>query len=150
MVLFTKSRRKHGFSIVATAILLCDMVTLSLEQNSTISKHEPSCDISVPILNTEQKNAYQRDGFILMKNVLNSDLVERLSHAGIGVAEIGQKFPAYFSVVERGVMFDSGLRDSNSDATKAFREASLFSIIPQIAAELMQLDGKSQNLRVLR
>ncbi len=143
-------RRKRGLSIISLLFVLCWIVISSSEPILMVSDAEPSCDPRSSILNMQQKNAYQRDGFILMKNVLSEDLVERLSKAGIGVAEIGQKFPAYFSVVERGVMFDSGLQSLNSEATKAFRETSLYSTIPQIAAELMQLDGRSQNLRVLR
>lgn len=84
-----------------------------------------------------------------MKDLLSEDLLNRLAAAGDGVAEQGQKFPAYFSVVERGVMIDAG-GGPKSDATRAFREAALYSKIPAIAAELMQLDPRSQNLRILR
>lgn len=102
------------------------------------------------ILETEQIEAFEKDGFIVLKDVLSMDLIERLSTAGSGVAELGQRFPPYFSVVERGVFFDSGVGGPRSDETRAFREVALYSSIPQIAAELMQLDPLRQNLRVLR
>ena len=141
-------RRKRGLSVIPLSILLlCETIVLSI---SSLSDVEPSCDSMTAILDKEQLVRYERDGFILMKNVISKDLVDRLAEAGIGVAAIGQKFPLYFSVVERGVMFDSGLGDSNPNATRTFREAALYSTIPQIAAELMKLDKTSQNLRVLR
>ena len=85
-----------------------------------------------------------------MKDLLSEELLDRLAEAGEGIAENGKKFPTYFSVVEQGVMIDSGLGGPNSGATRAFRQTALYSTIPRIAAELMQLDPRSQNLRVLR
>ena len=99
------------------------------------------------MLNGEQKDAYQREGYIVMKGILNEDLVNRLSEVGAAVAKTGQTFPTYFSVVERGMIFDSGL---GSNATAVFREVVFHSSIPKIAAELMQLDPLTQSLRVLR
>jgi len=102
------------------------------------------------ILRTDQIEAYTRDGFIVMRDLLPTELVDRLSRAGDRVAERGQKFPSFFSVVERGVLFDCGIGEPRSDDTMAFREAALFSAIPQVCAELMRLDPLRQNVRVLR
>ena len=102
------------------------------------------------ILDQKHIDAYHEEGFVVLRNLLSEDLIERLSSAGTKVAEVGQKFPAYFSVVERGVIFDSGVGGPRSDETMTFRDVALYSVIPQVAAELMQLDPKKQNLRVLR
>lgn len=128
---------------------LCDVAqgTADLTETVGLPEQELSCDSTTWILDAEQMSDYQQDGFIVMRGILGEDLVNRLSEAGAAVAKIGQKFPAYFSVVERGMIFDSGLE---RDATMAFRETALYSSIPKIAAQLMELDARTQSLRVLR
>jgi hypothetical protein len=138
--------KKSFYLFLSFGISQCDIV-MSSERTDNLEELEPSCISPGLILDMEQKKLYESDGFIVMKDVLREDLVSRLSKAGAAVAKIGQKFPAYFSVVERGVIFDSGLERS---ATETFREAALYSSIPRIAAELMQLDDRTQSLRVLR
>jgi len=113
---------------------------------------------SEPIVQESLLQAYQRDGFIVMRNLLPDDLLDALCQAGEYVAMEGQKFPNYFSVVERGLLFDGGLSldPEEKDLAKvasakaAFRETVLYSKLPQVAAELMGLNSSYQNLRVLR
>ena len=107
------------------------------------------------ILSEEQIAAYREDGFIFMKGVLSEDLTDRMAEAGRALVDQAAKFPMFFSVVENGLIFNGGglLDEENQtsmDSTAIFRDAALYSDIPQIAAELMQLDAKTQNLRVLR
>ena len=129
------------FSVATMALWFLKLSVLSSEETSESINR---------ILGTEQIEAYARDGFIVLRDILPEDLVARLSASGALVAEVGQRFPSFFSVVERGVIFNSGIGGPRSDATMAFREVALYSLIPQIAAELMQLDPSRQNLRVLR
>ena len=130
------------FSVVSIALWFLELSVLSSEDTPEESVNR--------ILGTEQIEAYAKQGFLVLRDFLPEDLVGRLSTAGAGVAKVGQRFPSFFSVVERGVLFDSGIGGPRSDATMAFREVALYSSIPQIAAELMQLDPSRQNLRVLR
>jgi hypothetical protein len=115
------------------------------------------------IIDDDQLSSYQRDGFIVMKMVLDEGLVNQMAKAGRDIVENAARFPQFFSVIENGLLFNGGGHsfsssdgDGDTDAgnpvnlTSVFRQVALYSKIPQIAAELMQLDSSSQNLRVLR
>ena len=106
------------------------------------------------ILKDEQIAAYREDGFIGMKGVLDKHLTDRMAEVGRVVADRAVKFPMFFSVIENGLIFNGGgtLEESQEsiERTAIFRDAALYSKIPRIAAELMELDPQTQNLRVLR
>ncbi|KAG7368639.1 phytanoyl-CoA dioxygenase [Nitzschia inconspicua] len=106
------------------------------------------------ILNESQLTAYRKDGFVLLKNVLHGDLADRMARVGYAIVDRASHFPQYFSVIENGLIFNGGnvndSDDSGHDITQVFREVALYSDIPQIAAELMELDDETQNLRVIR
>jgi hypothetical protein len=111
-----------------------------------------------------QLASYQEDGFIVMKGVLDDNLVDRMAEAARAIVERAVKYPQFFSVIENGLIFNGGghaafakeidkVKDSNDepvDTTSVFRNVALYSNIPQIAAELMELDSQTQNLRILR
>jgi hypothetical protein len=77
-----------------------------------------------------------------------------LRHAA-GVRREHSKIPFYFSVTKQGCHVwlskenSALLMESNEMPLDAFRQAVL-SQIPRAAAELMQLDPETQNLRILR
>jgi hypothetical protein len=110
-----------------------------------------------PMFNKEQLESYERDGFVVVSRLLGDDLAEKMSRAGHAIASGKQGFVPFFSVVERGLIFDGALAGGNSselgldfNAVDMFREAALLSKIPQAVAELMQLNPKMQNVRILR
>jgi hypothetical protein len=84
------------------------------------------------------------------------DQVKRLSEAGWAITSQTKNFPAYYAIVEHGAIFEGGLLDVgnrdaglNISAAEIFREVALYSKIPQVAVELMQLDPDHQNLPIL-
>ena len=128
----------------------------SAKQNGT--RIEDTLNSTTNIISPELFQEYQRDGFIKLSGLLDEEVVDQMKAAGHLIAEHSQKFPEYFSVVERGIIFDGGgLSEITGDddpvslrSTETFRKVALTSKIPQIAAHLMQLDPESQNMRVLR
>jgi hypothetical protein len=112
------------------------------------------------IIDDDQRLSYQEDGFVVMKGVLDAGLVNQMSGAARLIVDNAARFPQFFSVIENGLLFNGGghkiMYDGDNaggdpiDVTSIFREVALYSKIPQIAAELMQLDSETQNLRVLR
>jgi hypothetical protein len=132
------------------------------------------------IVDEDQVASYRRDGFVLIRGALDGALVERIARAGRAVADRATRYPQYFSVMENGLIFRGAdlsppasssdpssssvaaapsrndppegqhPSDPSMDSAAVFREAAIYSKIPQIAAELMELDADSQNLRVLR
>jgi hypothetical protein len=107
------------------------------------------------IFDQEQHEAFQRDGFVVVSGMLDPILVQNLEHAANLTVEITPKIPFFFSVTKQGAMFGSQKNctadESEGDvAVNAFRQAALFSDLPRAAAELMQLDPETQNVRILR
>jgi hypothetical protein len=104
------------------------------------------------ILDEDQLSSYRDDGFIVLRGVLNDDLVHRMGAAGHAIVNRASKFPQFFSVVETGLIFNGGgmREEKDPETASVFREVALNSDLPQIAAELMDLDRDTQNLRVLR
>jgi hypothetical protein len=107
------------------------------------------------IFDQEQHKAFQRDGFVVVSGMMDPILVQNLEHAAYLTVENTPKIPFYFSVTKQGAMFGSQ-KNCTADgcerdvAADAFRQAALFSDLPRAAAELMQLDPKTQDLRILR
>lgn len=99
-----------------------------------------------PLLTDDQIDSYVRDGFVVVSGLLDADEIERLLGAGESIVSKhaeklgGQLPPKNFQVHE----FALALNDDR------FRDIALHSKLPRAAAELMQLDSESQNLRVLR
>jgi 3',5'-cyclic AMP phosphodiesterase CpdA len=105
------------------------------------------------ILNDDQLSSYRDEGFIVLRGVLNDDLVHRMAAVGHIIVDRASRYPQFFSVVETGLIFNGGggtTEEKYTESTSVFREVALKSDLPQIAAELMELDPDTQNLRVLR
>jgi hypothetical protein len=104
------------------------------------------------ILHDDQLSSYRDDGFIVLRGVLNDDLVHRMADAGHAIVDRASRFPQFFSVVETGLIFNGGDTMAGKDpgTMSVFREVALHSDLSQIAAELMDLDRHTQNMRVLR
>ena len=118
------------------------------------------------IIDDDQLLSYQEDGFVVMKGVLDTELVNQMSKAARLIVDKAARFPQFFAVMENGLLFNGGggheiYNDNDTtvasgagvksiNVTSIFRKVALYSKIPQIAAELMQLDSETQNLRVLR
>jgi hypothetical protein len=107
------------------------------------------------IFDQEQHEAFQRDGFLVVSGMMDPIVVQNLEHAAGLTVENTPKLPFYFSVTNQGAMFGSQ-KNCTADgierdvAADAFRHAALFSDLPRAAAELMQLDPETQELRILR
>ncbi len=105
----------------------------------------PSSD--TPLLTDEQLDAYLQDGYIVISGLLDTDEVDSLMNASEDlvakqIEKTGGTLPSNknFQVNEFGLVLNE----------RRFRDVALHSKLPRAAAELMQLDGASQNLRVLR
>ena len=111
-----------------------------LQQTTTASHPNKS------LLSNDQVDAYARDGFIVLPGLLDDNEIESLVQAGDDVVSKhlekagGQFNKGNFQVNEFGLVLSD----------KRFRDVALRSRVPSAAAELMQLDSHSQNLRVLR
>ena len=89
-------------------------------------------------ISSEQLEAFLRDGYLVVKNVFDKAELQRVVEKS---RELGADQPGtYFSTIIKGAMFSH----------EAFRSIVLHSKMPKIAAELMQLDPQTQNLRILR
>jgi len=106
----------------------------------------------------EHLEAFQREGYLVVKKLLDDTLLENLQRAAKLTVDAAPKIPFYFSVTQTGAFFGSQNCTAGLDRlpcehdlqTAAFRQAALYSQLPKAAAELMQLDPVTQNLRVLR
>jgi hypothetical protein len=125
----------------------------------TTTASDTTCTTQDNIFDQEQHQAFQRDGVVVVSGLMDSIMVQNLEHAASLLVEKTDENPFYFSVNKRGAMFGSSSQknctaDGNECerdvAADALRQAALFSDLPRAAAELMQLDPETQNLRVLR
>jgi hypothetical protein len=134
---------RHTFLFVLTAASAAAIGTTSDTSTQT------------SIFDQEQHEAFQRDGFVVVSGMMDPILVQNLEHAAELTVENTPKIPFYFSVTKQGAMFGSE-KNCTADgferdvAVDAFRQAALFSDLPRAAAELMQLDPETQDLRILR
>lgn len=122
-----------------------------------------------PIVNASFVPNYFSHGFIVLRS---SDVIvfdngeevmfDEMSIVGRAISDHATKYPQYFSVVENGLIFDSehpikatpqtsqGTYDRLNvsarglDYTSVFRYVALYSNLPQIVAELMELDPETQ------
>ena len=119
------------------------------------------------LLTEEQLDQFERDGYIVLSGLLDDEDVNRIVRAGheaVASQANGQELSRgnTFSVVEKGMIFspppslnttltpETGGLMSCDDTLAIFRKVALRSKLPQVAAELMQLDPKRQSLRILR
>ena len=98
------------------------------------------------MLTQEQVESYLRDGFVVVSGLLDDVEMSSLVEAGEGliskhVAKAGGTLSkGNFQVHEFGLLFND----------ERFRDVALQSRLPVAAAELLQLDRETQNLRVLK
>lgn len=115
---------------------------------------DPAANNSRRILSDEQLASYREDGFIVMKGVLREEIANQMALAGRAFVNRASRFPQFFSVIESGLIFDGGgaafEENNKTQYASIFRHVALYSVIPRIAAELMELDRDDQNLRVLK
>jgi hypothetical protein len=116
-------------------------MTCSNSLNDHNPRHQPK------LFSTEQHEAFDRDGFLLVSNMLDVTMLKELVNASNDFVSQTKKMKAYFSSVELGMIFQAG--ETNRTVTEAFRHVALNSILPHAAAELMRLDP-SQRVRVIR
>ena len=142
--------------------VLAGSILLACQAFTVADRVEAVCQPN--LLDESQIEEYKRDGFIVLRDLLDENLVARLCETGEEVCQKKSAFPTFFAVMERGLIFNGGSTRNNDDgdtedtvekqrraeATSVFREVALYSQIPQVVAELMALDPDRQNLRVLR
>eukprot|EP00814_Leptocylindrus_danicus_P010331 CAMPEP_0116031336 /NCGR_PEP_ID=MMETSP0321-20121206/17448_1 /TAXON_ID=163516 /ORGANISM="Leptocylindrus danicus var. danicus, Strain B650" /LENGTH=432 /DNA_ID=CAMNT_0003506431 /DNA_START=143 /DNA_END=1441 /DNA_ORIENTATION=- len=118
--------------------------------------HQSSRANSVTILPSTARQMFQRDGYIVLRGLLDSDALERLKAAGKGFmrkqTEEAQntRLPKLFHTIGPHALFLSPPGEDDHPALNAFREVSLESLIPKVVAELMGLDPAKDSLRVVR
>ena len=99
------------------------------------------------LFTSDQIEAFERDGFIVVSGLLD-EYIDEFSRAGDSYVAGAKKMKSYFSSIEMGMIFQAGAV-GNSTITKAFRQIAFDSVLPKAVAELMRLP-KSQRVRVLR
>lgn len=100
------------------------------------------------VLDEEQIRSFERDGFLFVKGLLaNAHLTQRLVEAAEKLWNEGKrdKYPT-FSLLETNMLYAAAERSS----AIPFKDVALHSKIPQACAELLRLDPKEQNLKILR
>jgi hypothetical protein len=97
-----------------------------------------------PVLTDDDIRAYYQDGFVVVSGLLENYEMSSLVDAGESLAtqhiEEGKLKDGNFQLHEFGPLFSQ----------KPFRDVALRSKLPRAAAELLQLDSATQNLRVLK
>ena len=98
----------------------------------------------VTLLTSEQLDSYTRDGFIVISGLLDTHEIDSLVVAGENLiskkTSDGKLSAGNYQYHEFGLALGD----------KPFRKVALHSYLPSVAAQLLRLDRKSQNLRVLR
>ena len=125
------------------------------------------------IFDDSQVAFFQREGYLKVSGLLGECLTAGLAEAARQTIETSPTFPFYYSVSQSGVLFGtpssramankhdrnnctspsfspSACSTSTSNPSQSFRQAALYSKLPQAVAELMKLDPSQHNLRVLR
>ena len=120
------------------------------EHDGRIMRHRNFFYNPKSLLTDDQLDSYIRDGFIVISGLLDTDEINNLVNAGESLISKkstdtdGKLSSGNYQVHEFGLVFN------DSVSSRAFRHAALHSKLPSVAAELLQLDTRSQNLRVLR
>ena len=119
-----------------------------------------------PIVSSEMRDAFEKDGVIAVRGLLSADLSSRLDAASNDLIMeqkaknkakplTGQKKQTQFFSVKQGAIFrDSPIIDSETNQPQSvspFQEVALMSRIPQFVADLLHLaDGQNETMRMLR
>ena len=91
------------------------------------------------LLSSEQIAAFERDGYLVLSNLFDDETLQQVVSTGEALTRTAVP-GTYFSTIEKGAMYTK----------EAFRSLAIRSELPQIAAELMQLNPTTQNVRILR
>jgi hypothetical protein len=113
-----------------------------------------------PFVTNEMRLAYENDGVIAVRGLLTSEQLEMLKIASDQVVLASEtpeersrkkrRSERQFHTVQSGAIFLEAPGTDNA-TTFGFREVALFSNIPKMAAELLQLDSsKNETMRMLR
>jgi hypothetical protein len=124
-----------------------------------------------PIVSSEMRAAFEKDGVIAVRGLLSADILSRLDVASNDLimeqkaknknkekprgAFTGQKKQTQFFSVKQGAIFRDppiiGSEYNQTQSISPFVEVSLLSRIPQIAADLLHLaDDQNETMRMLR
>ena len=103
-----------------------------------------AANVEKPLLTADQLDAYARDGYVVVSGLLDASELAGLVDAGEDLIddslEKGNLKTGNFQVHEFAPMH----------MDERFRDVAIRSELPTAAAELLGLDGRTQNLRVLR
>lgn len=127
------------------------------EGNSHQSSRANSTTILLP---SDALQMFKKDGYVVMRGLLDSDSIDRLNMAGKSFIQIEEermrketnspKTPNLFHTVGPRQLFLSPPGEDIHPELKAFREVSLDSLVPKVVAELMGLDPENDSLRIIR
>ena len=107
---------------------------------------------SSTLMSKRQLRAFERDGFIVLRGLFGEEEIEQMVEGGEALVETSKQTNSYtFSFIEKNLIYGASpfIRE-NDEALQIFRKIALRSKLPQICAELMQLDPNTQSLRLLR
>ena len=128
----------------------------------------PKTESTDHLLSPKEIEAFEQDGFILLRGLFSEEELNELTDAGDSLVDISQKdrFNT-FSVAERNLIYGSldvagNATRNNTESTakdeaqqkakivQTFRNVALRSKLPQICAELMCMDRETQCIRCIR
>lgn len=103
---------------------------------------------STRLFSAEQHHAFERDGFLVVSDLLDAEMLQEIVTAGDNFLDQTNKMESYFASIEMGMIFQAGSQ-VNRTITQPFRKVALESRLPDAAAELMRLEP-TESIRVLR
>lgn len=114
--------------------------------------------VYVKLTTNEQREAFHRDGFIIVSGLLDANDLGNLVRSGNLIMDYndGPQHNPFFEATQKGVVFNGATvsmpAQDKQFVIESFRNISLHSKMPQIAAELLGLDTDSthNNIRLLR
>lgn len=130
------------------SILFACIVGSEHDGRIMINRHRNFFNNPKSLLTDDQLDSYIKDGFIVISGLLDTNEISNLVNAGESLiskksADVDGKLSSgNYQVHEFGLVFN--------DSARAFRDVALYSKLPSVVAELLQLDSRSHNLRVLR
>lgn len=108
---------------------------------SSLPIHKPPHPLNFEVTTAEQRAAFEQDGYIVIRGLLSDESVKELMSASDEEYQNGMAGSKNFNgnVQSTRIALSPG----------PFQNAALYSNIPKVAAELMQLNPQSQNLRMI-
>ena len=122
-----------------------------------------------PLLESAQIRAWERDGYIVVRGLFSEMELDELTKASDAlIRNRNSNDGNFFSVIEKNLLYGSIKNDPKQSqnkpsesqnaedtmnidqAVEVFRRVALHSKLPQVCAEVMQLDPNTQCLRILR